>query len=71
MKNIVFIPNIDLGNGRGDNYSYCIKSWKYWCDENDCELLLLEDLLLPVRQVHLRLKDSQKNNEKQRLNKNN
>ena len=53
MKNIVFIPNIDLGNGRSDNYSYCIKSWKYWCDKNDCELLLLEDLLLPVEQMKI------------------
>ena len=53
MKNIVFIPNIDLGNGRSDNYSYCIKSWKYWCDKTDCELLLLEDLLLPVEQMRI------------------
>ena len=53
MKNIVFIPNIDLGNGRSNNYSYCIKSWKYWCDKNDCELLLLEDLLLPVEQMKI------------------
>jgi len=53
MKNIVFIPNIDLGNGRSDNYSYCIKSWKYWCDKNDCELLLLEDLLVPVEQMKI------------------
>ena len=53
MRNIVFIPNIDLGNGRSDKYSYCINSWKYWCDKNDCELLLLEDLLLPVEQMRI------------------
>ncbi len=53
VKNIVFIPNIDLGNGRSDNYSYCINSWKYWCDKNNCELLLLEDLLLPVKQMRI------------------
>ena len=35
MKNIVFIPNINLGNGRSDSYQYSIKSWKYWCDKND------------------------------------
>ena len=52
MRNIVFIPNIDLGNGRSDKYSYCINSWKY-CDKNDCELLLLEDLLLPVEQMRI------------------
>lgn len=51
MKNIVFIPNIDLGNGRNAKYSYCIDSWKKWCDKNDCELFVLEDLLLPVEQM--------------------
>ena len=25
MKNVVFIPNINLGNGRSDNYNYSIK----------------------------------------------
>ena len=40
MKNVVFIPSIDLGNGRSEKYSNCINSWKYWCDKNDCELLV-------------------------------
>ena len=48
MKNIVFIPNIDLGNGRNNSYHYSIKSWKQWCDKNDCELIVWEDLLYPV-----------------------
>ena len=53
MKKVVFIPNINLGNGRSDKYSYCINSWKHWCDKNNCELLLLEDLLLPVEQMRI------------------
>jgi lipopolysaccharide biosynthesis glycosyltransferase len=48
MKNIVFIPNIDLGNGRNSSYHYSIKSWKHWCDKNDCELLVWTDLILPI-----------------------
>ena len=48
MKNVVFIPNINLGNGRSDSYSYSINSWKAWCDKNNCELLVWEDLLYPV-----------------------
>ena len=48
MKNIVFIPNIDLGNGRNNSYHYSIKSWKHWCKKNDCELIVWEDLLYPV-----------------------
>tara|TARA_R110000851_G_scaffold30033_3_gene82100 strand:+ start:6290 stop:7069 length:780 start_codon:yes stop_codon:yes gene_type:complete len=51
VKNIVFIPNIDLGNSRSDSYHYSIKSWKRWCDKNDCELFVLEDLLFPVERM--------------------
>ena len=51
MKNVVFIPNIDLGTGRSDKYNCCIKSWKWWCNKNNCELLLWEDLLLPIEQM--------------------
>ena len=51
MKNVVFIPNIDLGTGRSDKYDCCIKSWKWWCNKNNCELLMWEDLLLPVEQM--------------------
>ena len=50
-KNIVFIPNIDLGNGRSNSYHYSIKSWKAWCDKNDCELLVWEDLIFPVEDM--------------------
>ena len=48
MKNIVFIPNIDLGDGRNNSYHYSVKSWKYWCDKNNCKLIVWEDLLYPV-----------------------
>jgi|TARA_B100000287_G_scaffold205328_1_gene193696 lipopolysaccharide biosynthesis glycosyltransferase len=48
MKNIVFIPNINLGNGRNKSYHYSIDSWKQWCEKNNCELIVWEDLLYPV-----------------------
>ena len=48
MKNIVFIPNIKMGDGRNNSYHYSVQSWKAWCDKNDCELLVWEDLLFPV-----------------------
>ena len=50
-KNVVFIPNIDLGNGRNKSYHYSIKSWKNWSDKNNCEILVWEDLLLPVEEM--------------------
>ena len=39
MKNGVFIPNIDLGNGRSTPYHYSVKSWQTWCDKHDVELV--------------------------------
>ena len=45
MKNVVFIPNIDLGNGRNSSYDYSINSWKNWCNKNGVELFVLEDLV--------------------------
>ena len=47
MKNIVFIPNINLGDNRSNPYRYSIASWEKWCDKNNCELFILNDLLLP------------------------
>ncbi len=48
MSDIVFIPNITLGDDRNKSYHYSVQSWKAWCDKNDCELLVWEDLLFPV-----------------------
>jgi len=52
-KNVVFIPNIDLDDNRNQSYSYSIKSWKHFCDKYDCELLVWEDLLLPVEKMKI------------------
>ena len=46
--------DIDLaGEGRYAStrrlpYQYSIKSWEKWCEKNNCELLVWEDLLYPV-----------------------
>lgn len=51
MKNIVFIMDIDIkGEGRYSSdrrlpYQYSIKSWKKWCDKNDVELFVMNDLI--------------------------
>ncbi len=39
MKNVVFVPNIDLGNGRATPYHYSVKSWQTWCDKHDVKLV--------------------------------
>ena len=46
MKNVVFIPNIDLGNGRSTPYHYSVKSWQKWCDKHDVELLEWTDTIM-------------------------
>jgi len=53
MKNIVFIPNIKMGDGRNDSYHYSVDSWKEFCEKNDCELLVWEDLLFPVEYMKI------------------
>jgi lipopolysaccharide biosynthesis glycosyltransferase len=34
MKNVVFIPNIAVGDGRSTPYHYSVKSWKRWGELN-------------------------------------
>ena len=48
MKNTVFLPNIDLGNGRNNAYHYSVDSWKRWCEKNDVEFIVWEDLIYPI-----------------------
>ena len=56
-KNIVFIVDIDLnGDGRWAStrrkpYEYSIKSWSKWCQKNNCELFVLNDLLMPHEEM--------------------
>jgi lipopolysaccharide biosynthesis glycosyltransferase len=38
MNNIVFIPNVNLGNGRSDSYKYSIQSWKNWGEKNNVQV---------------------------------
>lgn len=45
MKNIVFIPNVDLGNGRNQPYHYSVKSWQHWCNKHDVQLIEWKDVI--------------------------
>lgn len=51
MKDIVFIPFIDNNDGRAIGYRYGIESWKYWCKKNDCELIIFDTPIMPVRDM--------------------
>lgn len=45
MKNVVFIPNIDLGNSRNKSYNYSVDSWKLWCEKNNVKLIEWTELI--------------------------
>ena len=52
MKNIVFMMDIDLGgegrysSSRREAYKYSIDSWRKWCKKNNCELFVLNNLVI-------------------------
>ena len=47
------MPNINLGNGRSNSYHYSVQSWQKWCNKNNCELIVWEDLLYPVEYMKI------------------
>ena len=49
--NIVFIPNIDTGNGRNTPYHYSIKSWTKWAKQfDDIEVIEWKDPIMDINQ---------------------
>ena len=34
-------------DNRSDPYTYSVKSWQKWCDNNNAELFVIDELLLP------------------------
>jgi len=54
-KNIVFIPAITVAGSesRSTTYNYGLASWKKWCDKNNCDLFVLDQLLMPVEEMKI------------------
>jgi len=48
-KNVIFIVNLSETKKQGRNYPYkfSVKSWKTWCDKNNCELFVLTERIYP------------------------
>ena len=56
MKNIVFIPNISLGNSRSTPYHYSIKSWQQWAQQyDDVEVIEWKDPIMDPKQFKITL----------------
>jgi len=51
-KNIIFMMNVKIeGDGRykadrSDPYHWSVKSWQNWAEKHDCEVFVMEDLLM-------------------------
>ena len=52
-KNIVFMIAVKKDGQLKKEYEYSIKSWKHWCDKNDCELFLLEEPVVDMEEMHI------------------
>jgi hypothetical protein len=53
IKNIIFIPNIHVGNGRSNSYDLAVDSWKRWADANNTDVLVMEDLIHPIEDMKI------------------
>ena len=54
MKNVVFIIAIETDSRSKDQeYHWSVESWKAWCNKNDVQLFVMQDLLCPVDQMKL------------------
>ena len=55
MKNVVFIPWIkdNTRATRSLPYKYSIASWKQWCKKNNCDLVIMDELLCPVEEMKI------------------
>ncbi len=48
-KNVVFMTAVKVSGmeHRSIPYKYGIESWKHWCKKNNCELMVLDELIHP------------------------
>ena len=48
-KNVVFMTAVKIKGmeHRSEPYKYGIASWRKWCEKNNCELMVLDELLHP------------------------
>ena len=52
-KNVVFMPYINLGDNRNESYDLSVNSWKKWCDKNDVDLFVWDELVFPIERMKI------------------
>ena len=54
--NIVFIPNISLGDNRSTPYHYSIKSWQKWAEQyKDVKVIEWDEPIMDPNQFKIKL----------------
>ena len=47
-KNVVFMTCFEKAPDFLDYKEWCFRTWQYWCDKNDVELVILDQELRPT-----------------------
>ena len=47
------MPYINLGDNRNESYDLSVKSWKQWCDKNDVDLFVWDELVFPIERMKI------------------
>jgi hypothetical protein len=53
MRNIVFMIDYKKDGDTKKEYQYSIDSWKRFCDRHECDLIVMEEPVLPVEDMHI------------------
>ena len=53
MRNIVFMIDYKKDGDTKKEYQYSIDSWKRFCNRHECDLIVMEEPVLPVEDMHI------------------
>ena len=53
MRNIVFMIDIKKDGATKKEYQYSIDYWKRFCDRHECDLIVMEEPVLPTEEMHI------------------
>jgi hypothetical protein len=53
MRNIVFMIDYKKDGATKKEYQYSIDSWKRFCDRHECDLIVMEEPVLPTEEMHI------------------
>ena len=42
-----------MGDGRSSSYAYSIKSWEKFCERHNAEIIVWQDLIVPIEEMKI------------------